>query len=101
MPTKRLNVRCCCQPTKILGTMEVPSSMTSPGTFRVLLRSSLGPLAEWKPQELSSEQPIKTEVLKTATIAGFRGEPELAVYGEERPMEFWRQIPTFREGDRV
>ena len=70
----RFNVRCCCQPQKILGTMELATSYPHPK-----LATSKG----WTQIELRSF---------------FNGnEMEFAVYSDDRPIEFWRQFASFQE----
>lgn len=99
MPSLRLNVRCCCTPTKILGTLEVPPGAVERRGFLV---HTMRPAAPWNWQELldagQSLLRANTEHVEIRSF-GYLGEP--AIYSEERPVEFWRGLPTFREGDEV
>lgn len=79
-----LNVRCCCTPTKILGTM---------------------PWADGREQLLFARMSPDGVITKhTVRVRHFRhedGTNELAVYGDDRGLEFWRKVPGFKEGDYV
>jgi hypothetical protein len=107
----RLNVRCCCQPAKILGTMEVPAPISERGGFfQIVLRSQWLLTGDPQPSSADNIQTLEVrridlccftdEVLLYAAVPLPR-ETELAVYAEERPIEFWRAVPGFREGDEV
>ena len=101
----RLNVRCCCQPTKILGTLEIlslpPHASQCPGMYNRTTVAvyaleeffvSDGPLLS-----PSTTAPYKKEIVQLRSF----GHRELAVYSEERPIEFWRGILGFEENDNI
>ena len=106
----RLNVRCCCQPTKILGTMEVPSPIAERGGFFKIFSRP-----KWLTDGYFSSEPdnIQTVEVRCLILRGFSDDvrryeakpmpldTEMAVYAEERPIEFWRTLPGFRESDEV
>jgi len=94
---KRVNVRCCCQPTKVLGTMEIPETIKSPTTFRAVPVTAMprAPLPNGDAEFVSHVIRVEEVVLDSGR------KRELAVYAEERPIEFWRQFASFKEGDRV
>jgi hypothetical protein len=92
-------VRCCCQPTKIFGYIDVPAGAKT--HFEVLSFVPSTPIWDHKnlepvPAAGSVEQhtieirPIKLENMEP-------GEYELAVYSDDRPIEFWRKIRGFHE----
>jgi len=94
----RLNVRCCCTPTKILGTLEVPPRAIERQGFGIYSMQSAAP-GDWA-KLLDAGQSLlrrKTEWIEIRSFGG--GEP--AIYSEERPVEFWRGLPSFKEGDKV
>jgi hypothetical protein len=72
----RLNVRCCCQPQKILGTLEVASLYPN--------------------QRLAARRGIVEIEVRAFCNAG-EMEYEFAVYSDDRPIEFWRQFASFQE----
>jgi hypothetical protein len=86
----RLNVRCCCQPQKIVGTLEVHSLARLQNIYIA--------------QPLSiMENPTPVMAVTSATIElrdfcdGSKMTSELAVYSDDRPIEFWRQLKGFEE----
>lgn len=86
----RLNVRCCCQPQKILGSLEVSSNRD-----RFLVHESVSfkyPLAN-EPRNNVPVHEIQVRYFKNYE----EGTLERAVYSDDRPIEFWRKIPGFRE----
>lgn len=113
----RLNVRCCCQPTKILGTLEVPDAIAHHGGRFQVIVSNVDVLLHRNDREcLLDELPAlgleTVEVRKIGlpcTVSELErrlaryplpAEPmpsEYAVYSEERPIEFWRKVRGFRE----
>ena len=97
MPT-RLNVRCCCQPERVFGTLEVPAVDTK-WAFPLYRKTST---EQFDPNAIPSYKDI--EYAYCREIVGTRDDPtvrEVAVYSEDRPIEFWREIETFIEGDQV
>lgn len=94
----RLNVRCCCQPTKILGTMEVSSRAFE--CKRILIAPPLPLVSQSARSSEAQEVPTPAEVsIRRIELGG--GNREWAIYTEDRGIEFWRRIPSFREGDQV
>ncbi len=90
----RLNVRCCCQSNKIFGTLDVLNPEAS--TFRIVRPFTIEASPPFPPK------PLETELLLIREICDFVGVAvERAVYSEDRPLEFWRTVPGFVEGDRV
>lgn len=91
----RLNVRCCCQPAKILGTLEVP--MAEPGSFSIAVLGGMPPVVLCgSPTAVSYE----THEIKIREFGQF-GRYERAVYSDDRGIEFWRKIPGFIEGEEI
>jgi hypothetical protein len=90
MKTVILNVRCCCQPTKILGRFPVPDHALGCGSFRVATRS-------FRVATMSQGHSLETHTIEVRLFNnGFLGQ-EYAVYSDDRPIEFWRSLPSFIE----
>jgi hypothetical protein len=79
-------VRCCCTPTKVLGFMRLSEDALRLPKFWV--------------QSRDGREEIELRMMEDSH-KDFRGEVtwdrEIAVYAEERPIGFWRQIPGFIE----
>ena len=87
----RLNVRCCCQPQKILGTLEVPNVLRN----YIVVRERF----ELKTSSSAAsfvDEPVKTYQVEIRTLVTGNGR-EHAIYSDDRPIEFWRKIIGFRE----
>ena len=84
----RYAVRCCCMPEKVLGHLDGPAGV--PG-FHVALRKSFSNRYQ-ETEVLRPEAPVYVEVRAFRHENGSR---ELAVYSDDRPVEFWAQIPSF------
>jgi hypothetical protein len=91
-------VRCCCQPTKIFGYLELPDPPRP--RYEVLAFSYA--FAIWEHRDL---QPTPTYSVEQFTVEvrpihlgdHSSEEYELAVYSDDRPIEFWRKIRGFHE----
>lgn len=99
----RLNVRCCCQPTKILGTLDVNPTDFAARVIRIRTMEANVPPAKWGETLNAGKSLFKVHVerieIRDFRHTIFRVEP--AVYSEDRPVEFWRGLPSFKEGDAV
>jgi hypothetical protein len=83
-------VRCCCTPQKVFGFIRIPESLYRPGTLRLPVRSKVhaGPV---------SEADYPTDVLVEVKTLHRGPETELAVYSDDRPLEFWLDVAGFVE----
>lgn len=98
----RLNVRCCCTPGKVLGTLQVPEDFLHRRGNVELHRS----LIFQRDAVAVPSHPVKVKVDRVSlTLASYSpgiGLPcQLAIKSDERPLEFWRTVPGFSEGDQV
>lgn len=97
----KLNVRCCCKGEKILGTLEVQDGYVNDGVFIRLH------LFEERPDTstLAADPEAVQNNIKTAIVRKFYDgkhlSAEFAVHSDSRPIEFWRKVMGFKEGDRV
>lgn len=88
----RMNVRCCCDPSVVIGTLEVPA-----GVYGVL---HIPPRLTARGNILSPEwSPV--ECLKVGEVLFPDGTRERAIKSEDRPDEFWDTLHSFRRGDRA
>jgi hypothetical protein len=87
-----VEVRCCCEPNKIIGWLRMPNPPTRPGTVPVLLRS---------PDVLASDLPHMVE-LEAAWLWGAfdrTGDQtrRIAFKDNHMPIETLRLLPGFEE----
>ena len=93
----RYAVRCCCQPRKVFGWLELPAGLRDGD--RVQIRRPMPPFSR------SLDPIIEPTPLDTILIRMFgemvdgRPRHELAVYSEDRPESFWRALPNFTPAD--
>lgn len=80
---KTFPVRCCCEPQKILGYIDLPQA--GGAIRRVPFRPS--------PQPVTLRQHTIALRLFWSRENGY----EFAVHSDDRPLEFWRTIEGFRE----
>lgn len=90
----KINVRCCCQPVKIFGTLEIDGPVQD-GARVTLMK----PVAGHSMCLHNVTQPSFSNVLIKRFVDPDHGTEELAIYSEERPVEFWRGVKGFIEGD--
>lgn len=102
----RLEVRCCCQPQKLLGTVEVPDDTRRGQNVTWVLAPSMlcAKLDEWlsHPEFKVYRRPAETLTLPIQTFVippglATRGESGLAVKAEGVGLETLRKISTFIE----
>lgn len=89
----RVEVRCCCQPTKLLGWLDVPHELIFAGN---VIRFLIPPRADYAAgvgTTFKRQQRIglPVEVLREG------GQQWLALKSEETAIEVLRQIPDFIE----
>jgi len=95
-------VRCCCKPTKVLGFIKLPVDRARRGHVRLMKRRQsalLAPMNLLRVPEPVSNEDFYADV-RIETMSGFEnGESnrEVAIYSEDRPIEFWRSIEGFVE----
>lgn len=87
----RMNVRCCCDPNIVIGTLEAP-----PGNYTFI---RIAPRLTVKGDILypHGSGPARLEVGEVR-VGGYT---ERAIKSEDRPDEFWDTLAGFRRGDRV
>lgn len=94
----RLQVRCCCTPTKIMGTLPAPVGGATERVFQLgsggMLRLGVRRYAEraMVSQELldRAADPVVAAYLQQVNVN------ELAYYSEDKPLEVLMDCPEFR-----
>lgn len=87
---RRLNVRCCCDPNIIFGTLPWNEN-GSVVRFQELI-------SYYSPTDYNMPTKIKTIDLEVA-VYNFGGYRELAYKSNDLPIETFRKLPGFKEGD--
>lgn len=94
-------VRCCCKPETLLGFLRVRRAFNEPigNETEVHFRDRMGKDHRGVIRRLRKPQPFNPEMLHSRPRPSelIRGEEELAVYSDDRPLVFWRTIPDFIE----
>lgn len=90
-------VRCCCQPSKIFGFLRLPAGdkttlVRGPGGTRHLVE-----LRVFQEVHETTDEMVAALQADLSFVADLDSSKELAVYSDDRPIEFWRGIPGFVE----
>jgi len=88
-------VRCCCTPNRIFGFMQLP--VDGP---RQLVQDANGAMHEVQIRKITEPCRNTPQVARVENILMQRPYPmsaELAVFSDDHPIEFWRQIVGFVE----
>lgn len=93
----RMEVRCCCQPQKLLGTIEVPDGTKAETLLHFPLTKNV-PLADWfaATGPASTKEAFEEVRLYTDVWCG-QGRRVVAVKAEGVGLDVLRRIPTFVE----
>jgi hypothetical protein len=96
----KLNVRCCCQPQKILGTLWVLEKIVARGAGKIPFHfvEKTSPI-DWNASSPVVPIAITTEQIELRRFWSAPGKMELAVYSDDRPAEFWLKIPGFQPSE--
>jgi hypothetical protein len=96
---RRVQVRCCCTPTKVLGTLPAPVGGASERTFQL----TSGGMLKLGVRHYAQRVCVSQELLDRAAdpvVAAYLQQGnvnELAYYSEDTPLEVLRLVPEFRE----
>jgi hypothetical protein len=104
----RIEVRCCCQPTKLLGWMDVSRHVKEGDvlTFPLATRAAAAASGlSQMPESVTVEQlRLPVAVFQDVVLIGRGGDDveevrtmHLAIKSEETPIETLRRIPQFDE----
>lgn len=95
----RYAVRCCCQPRKVFGWLELPAGLRDGQRLPITPKRSWRDFDPYAPLEKVQIDTILIRRFSQAYGIGadgrFRWSSELAVYSEDRPEVFWRALPNF------
>jgi hypothetical protein len=89
----KYNVRCCCQPTKILGWMDLPIGHEDTIVTEMV---SMAALTTHGAPVQPRTHTVKIKRYREAIENGY-WRTEWAIYSENRSIEFWRQVKGFHE----
>jgi hypothetical protein len=97
----RYNVRCCCEPNKILGTLELDGMMAararSLGGLRIFALNSLSFSALADPDTVPFIETVDVHIRPFVTYGRGISMSEDAVYSDDRPVDAWARVPGFIE----
>ena len=93
-------VRCCCAPMKLFGFIPLPDP-----TPKQTIRDRCGQVHHVEVMAVSKHRRCLTSMRDFTAAANYDPaaadelfvDDELAVYSDDRPLEFWRTIPGFIE----
>lgn len=86
-------VRCCCEPLKIFGFLPLPRG---PAKHSVVDRFGVPHRIELRPIRLVMRESFDL-YFRDRMVEPVISEEEVAIYSDDRPIEFWRTIPDFVE----
>lgn len=92
----KLNVRCCCSPTKVFGTLHVPGPVSPGQAIRIPMLDGSTELVLIR-EIYTVRYPIFLDESQEVKPVGQA--TELAIYSEERPIQFWLGAVGFTKGD--
>ena len=93
-------VRCCCQPTKVLGFLPATEAQRRAREWVCAPKVLYTPNCETDGLPTALLRFSEPTVLEIRNMGSQRGETyfyEPAIYSEDRPIEFWRTVPGFVE----
>lgn len=93
------NVRCCCNPNIVLGTLDVPNASMMSTHIDV---PRLVPVRAWSriTQPEQAESHVTHDRLEIGDVWLDGAYLERAIKSNDRPIEFWRQLRGFHEYPR-
>ena len=83
-------VWCCCQPRRILGYLELPTGLKDGQRLAVQRPLSVRGASP----DIAMRLTCGPETILMRTFFN-RDVEEIAVYSEDRPLEFWSRLPNF------
>lgn len=86
-------VRCCCTPMKILGFFALEPR----GGSEYYVRDAHGQEHRIELKLISKMTCVAGEPPLPAFNVDFYEDREIAIYSDDRPIQFWRTIPGFVE----
>lgn len=93
-PRKRYAVRCCCQPMKVLGYLDLPADLRHGSRVQLYRPPRVSVMTSYEPPA-TIPAPEWAEIREFYSYATGRRVVELAVYSDDRPVEFWAGLPNF------
>jgi len=96
-------VRCCCTPLKVFGFLRLEAMQGMRGEFRNI-KDIMGTSHPIKLVPITDGicPSVETRLLAKFDVTTLEfPSQEIAIYSEDRPLEFWRTIPGFVEATNV
>ena len=90
----RYAVRCCCMPRNVLGWLHLP---TLPAGIRSL---EVPEACGWSSGLEQPRESPRRHLVKLRMYEGMGGFQELAVYSDDRPLDFWLKLSGFEPATR-
>lgn len=94
---KWLAVRCCCAPKKILGFLQVPEHARAGVPLEIRTKIDTDYFAACNSEQMHVPPNAVRRYQVELRIYGINS--ELAVYSDDRPIEFWREMNGFVEAE--
>lgn len=92
-------VRCCCTPKKVFGFIKLPitSDVRLPD-YRTI-KDAMGDIHPIKLMSIYINRHYRASIMNAQPLEGILEHtmPEIAIYSDNHPIEFWRTIPGFVE----
>lgn len=94
-PYRWFPVNCCCQPDVLFGFLRLPEGgllhvvKDRDGTEHRIELKRLRQARTFSSALMLDSAKVALEIPETAE--------EIAIYSDDRPLEFWRTLPGFRE----
>ncbi len=86
-------VRCCCNPAVLIGTLTVDREYRSGEMMDVAV---LNPLSAFEWRDIDSPIYVERERLQFAQC-NLHERSFVAIKSDDRPLEFWHKLPGFVE----
>lgn len=96
-------VRCCCTPRKVFGFLKLPAVQSGNTRDERIVVDTWGQEHTIKLMPISiNKRSMSDECRRFIAVVPFDlvediGLPEVAIYSDDRPIEFWRTIEGFME----
>lgn len=90
-------VRCCCQPTKVVGFLRVSDRQAAGPAIVVLTREPYTPYPRADGLPTVSVEAVQVPIREMGAMGSDGYSSEYAVYSDDHPIEFWRSVKGFVE----
>ena len=95
----RYPIRCCCNPGRVLGTLDIHAPGSHPGDPRTVRTYSVPSLSGRNPESHPAAPGLSYVDLHFERFNDGQGAEEWAIKSDDRPLEFWRTMKGWHEID--